>query len=239
MPQLSQECPETNCKDALSAPEGKSMVSKKKAESGTGESLIICVCGMAGSGKSVLAKRLAQEYGLRYFSGGDALKALAIKEGRKPSRHGWWESEEGMRFLERRGRDSKFDKAVDKKLLEMAKKGNVVLDSWTVPWLVDAGFKIWLEASPERRAERIAKRDQISEEEALDALKQKEEQTKTIYKELYGFSLGEDFAPFHFIVDTNNLEVEDVFLVVCRVVENVVKNRKHYGKFRQENDRSV
>lgn len=239
MPQLPQECPETDCKDALSAPEGKLMVSNKKAESRTGESLVICVCGMAGSGKSVLAKRLAQKCGLEYFSGGDALKALAIKEGHKPSNHGWWESEEGMRFLERRGKDSKFDKAVDKKLLEMATKGNVVLDSWTVPWLVDAGFKIWLEASPERRAERIAKRDQISVEEALNALKQKEEQTKTIYKELYGFNLGEDFAPFHFIVDTNNLEVEEVFLVVCRVIENVAKNRERYGKFHQKNIRSM
>lgn len=214
------------------------MLSNKATKLRTRKSLVICICGMAGSGKSVLAKRLADKYGLKYFSGGDALKALAIKEGHEPSNHGWWESAEGMRFLERRSKEPKFDKEVDKKLLEMAKKGDVVLDSWTVPWLVDTGFKIWLEASPKRRAERIAKRDRISEEEALSALKQKEEQTKTIYKELYGFSLGEDFTPFHFIVDTNNLEIDDVFLVVCRVIENVVKNRELYGKFDQ-NDKGM
>jgi cytidylate kinase len=69
-------------------------------------------------------------------------------------------------------------------------------------------------------------------------LKQKEEQTKTIYQELYGFNLGEDFTPFHFIVDTNNLEIDDVFLVVCRVIENVVKNRELHGK-RDQNNKSM
>lgn len=215
------------------------MSSNNDAEFRARELLVICVCGMAGSGKSVLAKRLANKYRLRYFSGGDALKALAIKEGHRPSDQGWWESEEGMRFLERRGKDSKFDKEVDKKLLEMAKKGNVVLDSWTVPWIVDAGFKIWLEASPKKRAERIAKRDKISVEEALNALRQKEKRTKAIYKDLYGFSLGDDFAPFHFIVDTNNLGAEDVFLFVYRVIENVVRNRKCHEKFDQTDDRNV
>ncbi|RLI38865.1 hypothetical protein DRO64_11335, partial [Candidatus Bathyarchaeota archaeon] len=38
--------------------------------------IVICICGMAGSGKSTAAKRLAQHYGLKYFSGGDALKAV-------------------------------------------------------------------------------------------------------------------------------------------------------------------
>ncbi|MEM2643065.1 MAG: AAA family ATPase, partial [Candidatus Bathyarchaeia archaeon] len=45
------------------------------------EPLVICVCGMAGSGKSTLAKKLAEKYGLKYYSGGDALKALALERG--------------------------------------------------------------------------------------------------------------------------------------------------------------
>ncbi|MEM3666221.1 MAG: cytidylate kinase family protein, partial [Candidatus Bathyarchaeia archaeon] len=134
----------------------------------------------------------------------------------------WWETEEGMRFLEKRNSDSKFDQEVDKKLLELAEQGNVVLDSWTMPWLLKDGFKIWLEASPQKRAERIANRDGISIKEALKALKKKEERTKAIYKKLYGFSLGEDFKPFHFILDTENLTAEEVFEVLCIVVDNVV-----------------
>lgn len=186
------------------------------------ESVVICICGMVGSGKSTLAKRLARKYGLKYHSGGDVLKAMAMEEGYETFERGWWESQEGMRFLEMRGKDPKFDKVVDRKFLELAQQGNVILDSRTMPWLLKEGFKIWLGASLERRAERIAKRDDISVKNALKALKNKEEKTKAIYKRLYGFSLGEDFTPFHSILDTNNLNNEEVFHILCMVIDNVV-----------------
>ena len=192
------------------------------------KSVIICVCGMAGSGKSTLAKKLAEKHGLIYYSGGDALKALALIEGYKNVEQGWWESPEGLSFLEKRHKDLNFDKDIDNKLLELALKGNVILDSWTMPWLLKSGFKVWLEASPERRAQRIARRDGITAEEALKALKSKEQQTKAIYRKLYGFSLGEDFDPFQFILDTENLEAGEVFQVLCMVIDNMVfKSRKH------------
>ena len=195
------------------------MIKDEKAKKKIKEPIVICICGMAGSGKSTLAKKLAEKYELKYCSGGDALKALA-KEDYKPFERGWWESKEGMRFLEKRGKDPKFDEAVDKKFLELAEEGNVVLDSWTMPWLLKKGFKIWLEASQEKRAERIAKRDGISVNEALQALRNKEKRTKAIYKKLYNFSLGEDFAPFHLILDTDNLNAAEVFKVLCEVIDN-------------------
>ena len=189
--------------------------------------IVICICGMAGSGKSTLAKRLAEKYGLKYYSGGDALKTVAIEKGYKPMERGWWESTEGLRFLENRMKDFNFDKTVDKKLMEIAEKGNVILDSWTMPWLLKEGFKVWLEASLEERAKRIARRDRISVDQALKALKVKEEKTKAIYKKLYGFSLGEDLTPFHLILDTNNLNIEEIFQILCMVMENVIlKNSK-------------
>jgi cytidylate kinase len=202
------------------------MKRSEKAKRQSDEPIIICVCGLAGSGKSTLAKKLAEKYGLKYYSGGDALKALAIEEGYKPLEHGWWESLEGMRFLEKRGKDPKFDKLVDMKLVERAKEGNVILDSWTMPWLLEGGFKIWLEASPEKRAERIAKRDGINVKEALAALRRKEKQTKEIYRKLYGFSLGEDFAPFQLILDTENLKGEEVFQILCSVIDNAILHKK-------------
>jgi len=191
--------------------------------------LIICVCGMAGSGKSTLAKRLAEKYGLKYYSGGDALKALALEKGHKPLEHGWWESKEGLSFLEKREKNPEFDKAVDQKLLEIAKQGDVVLDSWTMPWLLKDGFKIWLEASPRKRAERVAKRDNITVKEALKALKKKEEKTKVIYRKLYGFQLGEDFSPFHLILDTDNLSAEEVFQVLSMVLDKLFSGKQNFA----------
>jgi cytidylate kinase len=192
------------------------------------EPIVICICGMAGTGKSTLAKRLAERYGLKYYSGGDAMRDLAVAEGYDAYKPGWWESPEGLKFIETRAEDSRFDKAVDAKLLEYAAQGNVVIDSWTMPWLFGAGYKIWLEASVQKRAERIAKRDRISVEEALEALKKKEARTREIYRKLYGFTLGEDFSPFHLILDTDNLTAEEVFRILCSVVDNVIlKNHQH------------
>jgi cytidylate kinase len=198
------------------------MVPPRRAERKHLQPVVVCIGGMAGSGKSTLAKRIAEKYGLKYFSGGGALMAMAIEEGYRSLERGWWESAEGMRFLEMRGRDPRFDQAVDRKLLQMARQGNVVLDSWTMPWLLKKGFKIWLEASAEKRAERIARRDRISFEEALEALGRKDRQTKVIYKKMYGFSLGDDYAPFNFILDTDTLTAEEVFQVLCMVIENLV-----------------
>jgi len=182
---------------------------------------IICISGLAGTGKSTLSKKLAEKYGLRYFSGGDVLKELAKQEGYDVSVQGWWESPQGLRFLNERINDPKFDKAVDDKLLEYAHQGNVLLDSWTMPWLLKEGFKIWLEASFEKRAARVAVRDGITAAEAFGVLQEKAARTKAIYKALYGFVLGEDFKPFDFVLDTDNLSADEVFAVLCKVIDNV------------------
>ena len=202
------------------------MTGIEKTKDAKQEGIVLCISGMAGTGKSTLAKKLAAKYGYRYHSGGDALKALASEEGYDTSNLGFWESPEGLRFLERREKDHRFDKAVDEKLLEYAKSGNVLLDSWTMPWLVKSGFKIWLLASMEKRVERVARRDKITVKEALQMLKEKETKTKAIYKQLYGFNLGEDFKPFDLVLDTDNLNAEEVFQVLCNVIENVVLREK-------------
>ena len=203
------------------------MTRKKKMESAPKKEIVVCISGMAGTGKSTLAKKLAKKYRLRYYSGGDALKALAAEEGCDSSKRGWWESPEGLSFLKKRENNLEFDKSVDDKLLEYAQQGRVLLDSWTMPWLLKTGFKIWLVASVQKRAERIAKRNRISIKEATQMLEEKEARTKTIYKKLYGFTLGEDFEPFNLVLDTDNLNASEVFQTLCMVMDNIIlKNDK-------------
>ncbi|MGB9134478.1 MAG: cytidylate kinase family protein [Candidatus Bathyarchaeia archaeon] len=194
----------------------------KKPHRDSKKKLILCICGMAGCGKSTLARKIAEKYGLRYYSGGDALKALALEEGYKKVDRGWWESREGMKFLQKRAQDPSFDRKIDKKLLEWAEHGDVVLDSWTMPWLLKGGFKVWLEASQEERARRIAGRDRISVERAFAALKEKDAGTKGIFKRLYGFSLGEDFSPFDLILDVNQLAPDEVFHALVQVLDRML-----------------
>ena len=184
--------------------------------------VVICISGMTGSGKSTVAKKLADKYGLGYFSGGDALRALAQEEGYTSDVRGWWETSEGLNFLQQRMGNPAFDKKIDEKLLELAAEGNIVLDSWTMPWLLTEGFKVWLESSPQVRAKRLVTRDSISIEEALKALNEKDERTMQIYKDLYGFDLGYDLSPFNIVLATDELEPDEVFRAVCLVTDRLV-----------------
>lgn len=185
--------------------------------------IVICVAGLSGCGKSTAARRLAKKYGLSCLSGGDMLKALAVKTGYKSRERGWWETEEGRNFLQQRAGDYDFDRRVDEELIKWARRGNVVLDSWTMPWLLkEEAFKVWLEVSPDERARRLARRDRISVEEAFRVLGEKDGKTNGIYKRLYGFDLGGDFSPFDVILDANQLESGEVFRVLCMVVDRFV-----------------
>lgn len=190
------------------------------------EEMTVCLCGMAGSGKTTVAKKLAKFYRLKYYSGGDALKAVASDMGYETTGKGWWETKEGLRFLEERLNNLDIDKKVDDKLLEWAREGGVVLDSWAIPWLLKEGFRVWLEASEQIRAQRLAKRDRLSAEEALRFLREKEAKTKEIYKKLYGFDLGEDFSPFHLILDVNQLTRDEAFQALRMTIDNLVLTRK-------------
>lgn len=186
------------------------------------QSIVICIAGLTACGKSTAAKRLAKRFNLKYASGGTALKEAALKIGYKASGRGWWESAEGRRFLEQRARDPAFDRRIDDYLLRLAKRGNIVLDSWTMPWLSRKGFKIWLEVSAEERARRLSRRDKIGIDLAKKIIEEKDGKTKKIYSRLYGFKLGEDYSPFDLILDSEHLSADEVFDVLCFVIERLV-----------------
>jgi cytidylate kinase len=82
----------------------------------------------------------------------------------------------------------------------------------------------------EKRAARVAQRDQITVEQALKVLKEKEDRTKGIYEKLYGFMLGEDFKPFNLVLDTESLNAEEVFQVLCNVIDNMIIERRFVPK---------
>jgi len=187
--------------------------------------IVICVSGLTACGKSTAARRLAEKYEIKYVSGGTALKELALKMGYKTKAKGWWETPEGMRFLEQRLRDPKFDKQIDAQLLEWAAHGNVVLDSWTMPWLTKKGFKIWLEVSPTERAKRLSHRDGMSLKEAAQVIREKDGKTKRIYERLYGFKLGEDYSTFDLVLDSESLSSDEVFDTLSLVIERLVLKR--------------
>ena len=178
----------------------------------------IIISGPPAIGKTTIAKGLAKEFGLVHLSGGDILKELAEEEGFDTRRDDWWDTQEGMNFLSKRQENSEFDRKVDDKLKKLFSKGDVVITSYTLPWIVKGGVKIWLAGSKENSTQRMITRDNLSKNDALEIVQKRYNENKIIYKKLYGFEFGEDLSVFDKIIETDDLNVEQVLEVAKSTV---------------------
>lgn len=178
------------------------------------------ISGPPAIGKTTIAKGLAKEFRLKYLSGGDVLKELARDEGFNTERDDFWDTEAGMKFLNMRKENPEFDKIVDEKLKKMFLNEDVIITSYTLPWLVEDGIKIWLAGSQEISAKRMTTRDHISYEEALGIVKKRYDENKMIYKKLYGFNFGDDFSVFDETINTDGLGPGEVLKLAKEVVKN-------------------
>jgi CMP/dCMP kinase len=194
------------------------MAAKKKNNNNNNFSIVIS--GWPAVGKTTVASKLAQEFGLAMYNGGDILKVLAAEKGYSTERDNWWDTPEAKKFMAERKSDPSFDKKVDKKLAEIVRKGGAVITSYTLPWLVKEEYviKLWLRGSPENRAKRMANRDDISFAEAKRIIALRDEENKKIYYKLYGFRFGEDLTVFDYVLNTDTLPLDSLIEISKLIV---------------------
>jgi CMP/dCMP kinase len=192
------------------------MAAKKK----NNNNFSIVISGWPAVGKTTIASKLAQEFGLAMYNGGDILKVLAAEKGYSTERDNWWDTPEAKKFMAERKSDPSFDKKVDKKLAEIVRKGGAVITSYTLPWLVKEEYviKLWLRGSPENRAKRMANRDDISFAEAKRIIALRDEENKKIYHKLYGFCFGEDLTVFDYVLNTDRLPLDSLIEISKLIV---------------------
>jgi cytidylate kinase len=179
----------------------------------------IVISGWPAVGKTTIASSLAAEFKLKMYNGGDILKMLAAEEkgySKATERDDWWDTEEAKKFMSDRRLDPSFDRKVDEKLLAIASDGGAVMTSYTIPWLArsaDSLIKFWLKGSAENRAHRMAKRDKMSLEQARKIVGLRDEENTRIYKQLYGYSFGQDLEVFDYMLNTDALKLESLIEV--------------------------
>ncbi|RLG56806.1 MAG: cytidylate kinase, partial [Candidatus Hydrothermarchaeota archaeon] len=118
-------------------------------------------------------------------------------------------------------KDKSFDRLVDERQKELAKQGNVVIDGRLSGWLIDADLKIWLKASLDERAKRVAKRENKDYETALKETRERERSELKRYKEIYGIDLN-DLSPYDFVINTELWSAE----VIVETIKNLVEKMK-------------
>ena len=182
----------------------------------------VIISGPPAVGKTTVALGLAKEFDLKYLSGGDVLKELAKEQGFDSEGDDWWDTPDGMKFLAQRADNDEFDKKVDEKLKELFYKGGMVITSYTLPWLVDNGIKIWLDGTHENSAKRMKTRDNMSKEEAMEITKKRYDENKVLYKKLYNFDFGEDQSVFDITINTDNLDADQVIEIAKSTVKELL-----------------
>lgn len=181
----------------------------------------IVISGWPAVGKTTIASALAKDFGYQQYNGGDVLKILASEKGYSVHRNDWWDTEEAKNFMEERESNSYFDIEVDRKLVEIIRQGNVIVTSYTLPWLVPESIKIWLKGSRSNRVKRMAKRDNLDMTQAKEIISQRDENNIRIYHNLYGYEFGKDLTVFDFVLDTDLLDLESLISISKHIVKNL------------------
>ena len=175
----------------------------------------IIISGLPAVGKTSVSKKVADALKAPLVGGGDVLKEMAVEEGYTPGGQDWWDKGDGMKFLQERKRSPDFDREVDARLLQKAKRGDVVITSYPVPWLTKDGFKIWLSGSVNSRSARMAKRDGLPVSKCREILSVRDQENYRLYKKIYGFEFGRDLEPFDLVVETDSIrEARDAEIVI-------------------------
>ena len=191
---------------------------------GNMQNVSVVISGSAAVGKTTLAHALAKEFGFKLYNGGDILKEIARQQGYVISGNDWWDSDEAIGFMKERKKNPVFDKQVDEKLINIAKKGSVIITSHTLPWLPTEAITFWLSASQERRSERMSQRDKITVTDALRIVKMRDRENRKIYKKIYGSDFGDSLEVFDFIINTEILTL-DSLLYLCKEIIKRTKIR--------------
>jgi len=143
--------------------------------------MIIAVSGFTGSGKNTLGELLAKELGYRLVC--PTFKDLAKEEGIPL-----------MAFQKKAEKDPDIDRKFDALLKKETAGGNCVVTTWLGPWMTDADVRLRVFAPLRTRAERIAKRDGMTLDEAMKHVKERDEQNIRRYKKVYKIDIESDDA---------------------------------------------
>ncbi len=180
--------------------------------------MILSISGLHGTGKSTIAKLIAEALGIKYYSTGQAFRDLAIEMDMT--------LEEFTKYVEDH---PEIDNALDDKVVEVAKEGNVIIDSQLSGHLLKgiADLRIHLTCPLETRVKRIASRDERPFEESMKETILRETSELERFKLLYNIDLSNftNIKEIHdIILGTEGLTIEQVLQNLLQIIKD--KNLK-------------
>jgi cytidylate kinase len=178
--------------------------------------MIITIGGLPGTGTTTMAKKIAEKYNLRHVCAGFIFRDMAKEMG--------MDLAEFSKYAEE---NEEVDKEIDRRQVEMAKEGNIVLEGRLAAWMliknnIKIDLAIWLKAPPMVRAERISIRENEDVEEAMRKMLEREQSEKKRYKEIYNIDI-DDLSIYDLVIDTSKWGIDGVFNIICTAIDNLKK----------------
>ena len=184
---------------------------------------IITITGDLGSGKSTVAKLIAEKTGMEYFSTGKIQRKIAE------------ELQIDTLELNKRGKEDKStDNLIDGKLIAMNNDGtdNIILDSRMAWHFVNNSFKIYLTAIPLIAAERVCADKTRTGEPVGDVLttcknllaRQKEENER--FSAFYNVDC-KDLNNFDLVIDTSSATPQEITELILTLFNDKKKGIVH------------
>jgi cytidylate kinase len=173
----------------------------------------ITISGLPGSGTTTVAKLLAKELALDVISAGEMFREIA-EEKNLPLEQ----------FSKLAEDNDDLDRWIDEKQeKEALKRENVIVEGRLSGFFVShADLRIWLKAPVEVRAGRVAGRENIAYEEALSAMKSREQSEYMRYENYYGIHL-DDLSIYDLIIDSSRWSENDIVEMILMAKERVKK----------------
>ncbi|MFW5638404.1 MAG: (d)CMP kinase [Methanoculleus sp.] len=164
----------------------------------------ITVSGPPGSGTTSLARYIAEKYDLEFISAGEVFRRLAQEHGMDLAEFG--------RLAES---DPSVDRMIDTRQKEIgeASEGIVVEGRLSGRMIENADLRIWLAASFECRAKRIAGRDGMDEAGALAYTRGRQHSEATRYRTYYDIDIG-DLSPYDLVLSSETFGVDALGAIV-------------------------
>ncbi len=177
----------------------------------------ISITGDLGSGKSTVADKLAERFGVEHITLGTIQRAKAAEFGMDTCQFN--------KFIEGK---PEFDKVFDDyQSAYENKEGGFIMDSRLGFFFVPSTFSFYLSADPRVAAERIVAAQRSNErykdvEDAIRRINERRTSERLRFKDFYGVDIL-DMSNYDCVIDTTNLTVDEVAEKMVEAFENAAK----------------